>query len=199
MGVESYMHKYAKVVLAGWLRKKVRIGEKFKGLDNIILTLSNTPKTSPMCNVYSEYPICKDKNGNIIGLSMNDESQIQSQTQSQIQSQTQIQHPWEKWLHDNKRKVSAKHNVPTSYELKEYVDSKELSILHIFDLVYINPNTKSVESVFEIMHKHLVTEYKKKFIEENKLKGYEISAEWIMNKVQSPFHVECLNTYSLEK
>jgi len=186
MGVESYMHKYAKVVLAGWLRKKVRIGEKFKGLDNIQFTLSREGgKSSPMCNVYSEYPICKNKDGNIIGLNMNTK-------------ESQLNHPWEQWLKDNNRKVSAKHSVPTSYELKEYIDSKELTILHIFDLVYINPLTKSVETIFEIMHKHPVTEYKKKFIEENGLKGYEISAEWIMNRVQSPFHVECLNTYCLE-
>lgn len=187
MGVESYMHKYAKVVLAGWLRKKVRIGEKFKGLDNIQLTLSDTPSKKPMCNVYTEYPICKDKNGNIIGLKIQNTN-----------TQNKNEHPWDEWLKNNNRKVSAKHNVPTSYELKQYVDSKELTILHIFDLVYINPITKSVESVFEIMHKHPVTEYKKKFIEEYNLKGYEISAEWIMNKVQSPFHVECVNTYCLE-
>ena len=40
MPVESYMHKYAKTVLASWLRKKLRIGEKYKGLENIPLRFS---------------------------------------------------------------------------------------------------------------------------------------------------------------
>jgi len=59
MPVESYMHKYAKMVLASWLRKKIRIGEKYKGLDNISLPIKGK---SPMYNVYVEYPVCCLKN-----------------------------------------------------------------------------------------------------------------------------------------
>jgi len=188
MGVESYMHKYAKTVLAGWLRKKIRIGENYKGLDNIPLCLlpEGGGEKYPMCNIYVEYPICKDKDGNVIGLTMNadkgdfDKSHI---------------HPWEQWLKKYNRKFSAKHNVPSSFELKPYIDSGELTVLHIFDLIAIDPKKGCVDSVFEICHKHPVTPYKKKFIEDNGLKGYEISAEWIMNKVKSPFHVDCIQTF----
>ena len=56
MGVESYLHKYAKVVLCAWLRKKIRIGATFKGLNNIPISLES-PKQSPMYNVYPEYPV----------------------------------------------------------------------------------------------------------------------------------------------
>lgn len=188
MGVESYMHQYAKVVLASWLRKKVKIGSKFKGLANINLTLNDSPKLyAPMYNVYSEYPICKDKNGQIIGLQFGADLLDGSKLISN--------HGWDQWCQDNNTKFASKHNVPSSYELKKYIDSKELTILHIFDVVYIHPDTKNLECVFEIMHKHPVTEYKKKFIKEHSLKGYEISAEWIMNKVDSPFNVECINVF----
>jgi hypothetical protein len=55
---ESYMHKYAKTVLASWLRKKIRIGEKFKGMCNIPLKLGD--KRPPCMDIYIEYPVCMD-------------------------------------------------------------------------------------------------------------------------------------------
>ena len=179
MGVESYMHKYAKVVFASWLRKKVKIGASYKGLDNIPLPVEQ--KISPMFNIYVEYPVCKDKDGNVIGISLVGEDT------------GEYQHPWEQWLKTNNKKVTAKHNIPTSYELKGF-EEDGLIVMHIFDLVSINPTKKSLESVFEIRHQHAVTQHKKQFIEKNGLRGYEISAEWIMNKVKSPFHVDCLDT-----
>ena len=181
MGVESYMHKYAKVVLATWLRKKIKVGANYKGLDNIPLPIEQ--KISPMFNIYVEYPICKDKDGNIIGLTM-----LGDHNGEYI-------HPWEQWLKNNNKKVGAKHNIPTNYELKGF-EEDGIKILHIFDLVSMDSVKGRVESVFEIRHKHPVTEYKKKFIEESGLKGYEISAEWIMNKVKSPFSLDCLETYN---
>lgn len=175
MGVESYMHKYAKIVLAGWLRKKVRVGETYKGLDNIPIPVQKG--TSPMFSVYMEYPICKDKQGNIIGM----------------ENTKKDSNPWDQWLKANGKKVAAKHNIPTNYELKEW--ENELTILHIFDIVMIDPASRKVHSIFEIMHQHEITDNKKKFIQENQVPCYEISAEWIMNKVKSPFHIDCIQTF----
>lgn len=172
MGVESYMHKYAKVVLSTWLRKKIRIGDTYKGLANI-----PTPSkgSAPMYNTYSEYPVCKDKNNKIIGLKpLNPKNG----------------HSWSEWLKNNGKKVSQKHNIPTSFELKQW--ESELTPLHIFDIAILDPDTMMVHSVYEIQHQHPVTEHKKKFLEDHNIKCYEISAEWIMNKVKSPFAIECI-------
>lgn len=171
MGVESYMHKYAKVVLSTWLRKKIRIGESYKGLCNVPLPNKGI---SPMFNTYVEYPICKDKNNAIIGiqpLGVNNG------------------HSWSEWLKTNGKKVSQKHNIPTSFELKQW--ENELTPLHIFDIAVLDSENK-IHSVFEIQHQHPVTEHKKRFLLDNKIKCYEISAEWVMNKVKSPFSIECI-------
>lgn len=175
MGVESYMHRYAKVVLSTWLRKKIRIGETYKGLNNVPLPLKGL---APMYNTYVEYPICKDKNNKIIGIkSLNSKNG----------------HPWSEWLKNNNKKVSQKHNIPTNFELKQWED--ELTPLHIFDIAVLDPETMTINSVFEIQHQHPVTEHKKKFLQDNKIKCYEISAEWIMNKVKSPFVVDCIQMF----
>lgn len=182
MTVESYMHKYAKIVLASWLRKKIRVGQSYKGLDNF--PVPNVKAKSPMYDVYLEYPICKDTSGNIVGLSyVNNENSNTSNKQIAC-------HPWEQWLKDNKKSVSAKHMIPSSFELKKW--ESELTILHIFDVAIVNSETCQLHSVYEVQHKHPVTEYKKKFIQNNNFKCYEISAEWIMNKVKPPFHVDCI-------
>jgi hypothetical protein len=171
MGVESYMHKYAKVVLSTWLRKKIRIGETYQGLSNVPLP---SKKEAPMYNTYVEYPICKAKNNVIVGLKP---------------LNVKNGHSWSEWLKNNGKKVSQKHNIPTSFELKQW--ETELTPLHIFDIAVLDSDNK-IHSVFEIQHQHPITEHKKKFLVENKIKGYEISAEWIMNKVKSPFTIDCI-------
>lgn len=175
MTVESYMHKYAKTVLASWLRQKVRVGEKYKGLENIPLPVKGK---SPMFNVYVEYPVCSF-NDELVGVTGNTDSD----------------HPWISWLNKNGKKAKAKHGVPSSFELKDWEKAGcKLKILHVFDVAVIDPETGCLHSVYEIQHKHPVTEYKKKFLEDNDIDGFEISAEWIMNKVKAPFTVECIQT-----
>lgn len=111
MGVESYLHRYAKITLAGWFRKRIRIGEMYKGLNNIDLVLdwewcqTKTPKGT--CGVYMEYPVCKDiKTKKIIGLT---------------------EGSWGRWLKKNELSVSSKTDIPTLYELNEWSKSKSKS------------------------------------------------------------------------
>ena len=170
MGVESYLHKYAKVVVCSWLRKKIRIGEKFKGLNNIPLNLK-LPKSSPMYSVYPEYPVCKslltakDEGPIIVGLDV----------------------MWDKWLTDNglDDKIKSKSRIPTIYELKELTD--KLETVTVFDIGIVDEG--KLKYVFEIEHTHACTTRKIKFITENKIIGYELPAQKVMEQVKLPYTV----------
>ena len=174
MGVESYLHRYAKIVMCGWLRKKIRIGSKFKGLSNIPLELE-THGEKPLFNVYSEYPVCKDKDGILIGLDCG----------------------WEEWLkkHDKLDDVKSKYHIPTLWELKN--NFKELKVLYIFDIAVIDKHrTNRVKYVIEIQHKHSCTTKKINFIKEHTIIGYEISAQKIMEQVKLPYSISILNKWN---
>ena len=152
MSVESYLHKYAKTVMSSWLRKLT--GRNFKGLNNIGITLTTKP-TGPMFGVYTEYPVCQDK-----------------ETQSLIG----INETWANWLTNHKLSAKAKHGIPTRWELKEW--KKELKILHIFDIVILDDNR--VSYIFEICHKHPIEKDKIEFVKIHKIPCYEVAAQWIM-------------------
>jgi len=167
MGVESYLHKYAKVVVCSWLRKKIRIGSNFKGLNNVELSLESK-KEGPMFNVYPEYPVCKCKTSTlekvaIVGLDV----------------------MWDKWLKDNgiDDKVKSRTRIPTIYELKDMSD--KLEIITVFDIGVIDES--KLKYVFEIEHTHACELKKIKFIEDNGLFGYELSAQKVMEQVKLPF------------
>ena len=169
MGVESYLHKYSKVVVCAWLRKKIKIGTtKFKGLNNIPLELVS-PKNAPMFNVYPEYPVCKSKdksNTNIVGLDI----------------------MWKDWLTQNNldSKVQSKSRIPTIYDLKNMTD--RLEVLTIFDIGVVDDN--KLKYIFEIEHTHACTPKKIKFINEHNLIGYELSAQKVMEQVKLPYCIE---------
>jgi hypothetical protein len=174
MGVESYLHKYAKVVVSSWLRKKIRIGKKFKGMSNLKLDLDyeELKKQKPMLGVYMEYPVCKDmKTKKKIGIDI----------------------MWNKWLVDNNldSKVKSKSRIPTSYELKDI--ESYAKVVGVFDIGIITNN--KLKYVIEIEHKHPTTPKKIKFIQDNNIKGYEISAQKVMEQVQCPFTIDCLNEW----
>lgn len=170
MGVESYLHKYAKIVVASWLRRKIRIGTKFKGLNNIPLELE-LPKKSPMFGVYTEFPVCKTlDDGKLIGLHIK----------------------WEEWLNDNGllSKIKSKTKIPTIYELKDLSD--KLKIMSIFDIGIVDKG--ELKYIFEIEHTHACTPRKIKFINKHKIIGYELSAQKVMEQVKLPYAID-INTY----
>ena len=101
MGVESYLHRYGKKVVASWLRKKIRIGSNFKGLSNLKMDLDfkELQQEKPMLGVYEEYPVCKDlKTNQKVGIDIK----------------------WDKWLTNNNLDsgVKSRTRIPTLYELK---------------------------------------------------------------------------------
>jgi hypothetical protein len=175
MGVESYLHKYSKVVVCAWLRKKIKIGEKFKGLSNIPLRLAS-PKQSPMYNVYQEYPVCKslieDEKSKIVGIDV----------------------LWEDWVRDNdlKKYVKSRFSIPTVYELKELKDKIEL--ITVFDIGVIDNGT--LKYIFELEHTHPCTAKKIKFINDHKLIGYELSAQKVMEQVKLPYAIDIRNSWN---
>lgn len=166
MTVESYLHKYAKIVVAAWLRKKIRLGSTFQGLNNIPIAI-NTPIGTPMYNVYTEYPVCLDKNDNsIVGL----------------------QCSWTDWLDKNNVQVHGKHNVPTFKELKDEHLKDKLKILYVFDIGIVDDG--KLKYIFEIEHTSPCTDDKIKFINDNKIIAYELSAQKIMEQVKLPYCFE---------
>lgn len=183
MGVESYLHKYAKVVVCSWLRKKIRIGEKFKGLNNISLSLK-LPKESPMYGVYPEYPVCKS-------LLKADGCEASINT-NQIVG---LDIMWDKWLKDNglDAKVKSRTRIPTLYELKDM--TQHLEVITIFDIGLVDEG--KLKYIFEIEHTHACTAKKIKFIEENNLIGYELSAQKVMEQVKLPFTIAINRQFNL--
>lgn len=167
MSCESYMHKYAKIVLASWLRKKIKIGEKYKGFPSVDMTslgiFPNNRGTKPMWNVWLEYPVCQYQN-KVIGLDGQ----------------------WKKYLDQNKLKVNSRHNIPTRYE----VSKMDITGLYFFDVAIVDE--EGIKAVFEVRHKHDMTPDKIAWLEKYKIPYYEIDATWIMSRVKPPFVLECV-------
>ena len=180
MGIESYLHKYSKIVMCAWLRKKIKIGTtKFKGLNNIPLDLKS-PKKGPMFNVYPEYPVCKNKGPNVedtsvIGLNV----------------------MWDEWLTNNNLndKVKSKSRIPTVYELKDLSDIVE--VITIFDIGVVDDG--KLKYIFEIEHTHACTPRKIKFINEHELIGYEISAQKVIEQVKLPYCIDINREWNVKK
>lgn len=165
MGVESYLHKYAKVVVCSWLRKKIRLGKNFKGLNNLDICLIDDAK-SPMFNVFDEYPVCmcSDIDDNvIIGVDV----------------------LWDVWLQENNLldKIKSRNKIPTKFELDQLKD--KLKCITIFDIGIIDQG--KLKYVIEIKHTHPCTPKKIKFIKEHNLIGYELDAQKIMEQVKLPY------------
>ena len=173
MSAESYLHKYAKTVMSSWLRKIT--GKKFKGLNNIGITIKHKHK-APMFGVFTEYPVCVDKQTNkIIG----------------------IEQSWESWITEQKLSVKAKHGIPTRWELKDW--KEKCTISHIFDIVILDKletyDNLTIAYIFEICNKHPIEESKIEFVKKYKIPCYEIEAQWIMEKCKLPANLETLRSF----
>ncbi len=169
MSVESGLHYYAKIVMSSWLRKMAGIKD-FKGLNNINFTCA-TKSPGPMYGVYTEYPVCLEKNTKkIIGLEMT----------------------WDEYCKINDWKAKAKHGIPSKYELKPAYD--RFTILHIFDVVVMD-GTK-LAYIFEIKHTHAMDAKKIKFIEKYQIPTFEVSAQWVLECITGkiPWDLQWLTT-----
>ena len=166
---ESYLHFHAKTDFASWLRKMK--GKNFKGLNNITFKCKDKG-SSPMFNVYTEFPVCKDKaTKKIIGSDIS----------------------WSDYFAKSNKKAKQKHGIPAKWELKEW--ENDLIILHIFDIAVIDEN--KISHIFEIKHTHAVDNKKIKFVEKHQIPMWEISAQWVIEKVKGkiPWDLEYLQCF----
>ena len=171
--VESYLHKYAKTTLASWLRKKYS-GMR-KCLENIEKSESvqKLPKDcAPYYNVYVEYPVGINKNADVCGI--DDKSKVNNSN-----NYCQI---WDNILGDNK--TIRKDRIPTGPELTKY----DIKPLFIFDIVLVENN--KIKYIFEIKHKHAITQKKRKFLEKHSLEMYEIDAVSVLENVRIPWNLK---------
>lgn len=176
-GVESYMHLFAKQTVASWLRGGVRVGQNFKGLQPIGQFLPALPQTAqPMMGVYEEFPIAlvKGTDQQHIGLSIGCEEKCEHR------------HGWDCYAAKTERKFHKMHGVPTAKEVNE---CKEIACKHIFDVAVISGADAKIVFVVEICHKNPIDAAKVAFLNNHNIRWFELSAEWVMNQVRSPFSV----------
>lgn len=69
MGQESYKHKFAKEVLAGWLREGA-LRDEYAGIHPIRFRVN---RGAPHFGVWTEYPICLNSKNDVVGRSAWDE------------------------------------------------------------------------------------------------------------------------------
>ena len=179
---ESYMHKYAKIVLAGWLRKK--ISKNWKALTNIDLPMDELSKSKPYSSVFVEYPVCLDKTNNkMVGLKY-------AGNFDPAKTLVSVCSVWQQEFQRANIKPTLKSYIPTFKDLEQL----NLKPLQIFDLAVVS-NHKIV-AAFEIKHKNAMNAKKISFIKKHGIPTYEISAQWIMERVRIPQKLECIQSFT---
>lgn len=174
---ESYMHKYAKTVLAGWLRTKISKG--WKSLNNIELP-DDLPKNKPCFSVYLEYPVCMDpKTKELVGLSCEKNS-----------SKSTGCNVWKTEFDKRNIKPIKKNYIP----IYKDIEKLGLKFLQVFDVAVVSD--EKIVAIFEIKHKHAMTKSKINFVKKHSIPTYEVCATWIMERVKIPYQLEILNNYS---
>lgn len=170
-GVESYLHRYAKQTVASWIRGGVRVGENFKGLQPLFKSVP-LGMPQPMCGVYEEFPIAAKT---AVGLRRccvgEEECECLTGWHCHLKSPN-----------NTKLTVAHRHGIPT---IKELVNAK-VPIEFIFDVGVVNA-VGSLCCVVEVCHTNPMHPNKIKWLTDNNIAWYEVSAEWIMNQVRSPF------------
>jgi len=166
---ESYMHKYAKSTLGSWLRRKVSGKLTYILTEGVDISANSIRKDGPCFGVFYEYPICTSSVG-IIGL------------KNTINGGSSF--IWADYINS----LNKGNKVSANFIPKYKHVPKGLKILYIFDVVYVE-NGK-IKYIFEICHKSPMSDAKKKFITDNKIKCYEISAVGILEHVRPPKKLE---------
>lgn len=168
-GVESYLHRYAKQTVATWLRGCVKVGSNFKGLQPMSTSVPfGMPQ--PMCGVYEEFPIAKN---NWTGLKRCCGDQG-----------CDCLTGWHCYAQKTPVTFAHRHGIPT---IKELVNAKT-PIEFIFDVGVVN-SVGSLCCVVEVCHTNPMHSNKIEWLNQNGIPWFEMSAEWIMNQVRSPFSV----------
>lgn len=170
-GVESYLHRYAKQTVASWLRGGVRVGENFKGLQPLFKSVP-LGMPQPMYGVYEEFPIAAKTAVGLRRCCIGEAAEA-----------CQCLTGWHCHVKSNsKLTVAHRHGIPT---IKELVNAK-VPIEFIFDVGVVD-TLGSLCCVVEVCHTNPMNPSKIKWLTDNRIAWCEVSAEWIMNQVRSPF------------
>lgn len=160
--MESYKHKFAKSVLAGWLREPSEILPPFSWRSN---------RGAPNYGVWEEYPFCIDENNRLIG---NDPVWDELD-----------------WCEPNYlsalRSVRKFGDAPPTYD--ELLAVKLLPIV-IFDIALQHKG--QVCYGIEVVHRNDVSALKLEYLKRISLFGvYTIDADWILSRCGRPQQLVC--------
>jgi hypothetical protein len=167
MSVESYKHKAAKSVLAGWLREPILAGQG----DYLLNGDRPNRYTSKGCGVHEEYPICL-AGGSLQGAN----------------------YCWDElgWQLNEENGLGRKELVgETLSDIPTYRQCIKLGMspIVIFDVMTLCKGEAS--NAYEVVHKNPVSAEKKKRLQQifkvsRILKVHVIDAEWILSQVRTP-------------
>lgn len=173
--VESYLHRFAKQTLASWIRGGIRVGGNFQGLQPVMSHVPYEGCLPPMYNVYEEYPIA----------TVTTPVKEIGNTRSCIEGCDHLT-GWHCLAATNQLTMPKhKHGIPTA---KELVECSALKTNFFFDVAMID-SSGNLRCVFEICHTNPIEPKKIKWLTENKIPWFEMSAEWIMKQTRSPYAV----------
>jgi len=169
---ESLAHRFSKQAFASWVRGRSRVGINFKGLQPVLPYIPIS-SNKPMYGVYEEYPVCVDETGELVGLESNS-----------------CLTGWHDWTKQHGKIASKGHQIPSSKDIKKWNASHHprLKMKWFFDIGVVDENGR-LSCVFEIKHTHASTDQKIAWLEENNVKWFEVSADWILNRVRAPFDI----------
>jgi len=99
---------------------------------------------------------------------------------------------WDQFATRTTFKAKSKNGIPTKYELK---NNNSLTTLYIFDIVVLDGS--KLAYVFEIKHTHAVDDKKIKFVEKYSIPTYEVSAQWVLERIigKIPFDLQFIASY----
>jgi hypothetical protein len=183
MGVESYKHQFAKATLAGWFREICEENWNANvshNLDHVALYPASwrVNRGRPYWGVWTEYPICLDKNNRIVGDQAWDETNW-DQSHLDCECNTKCDCP--------KYKPGSLLDVrPPSYE---EVIAIGLLPIAIFDVAIQHKGT--VVYGFEVVHKNDVSKTKLEYLKRIFVEVYKIDADWILSRVARPKELVC--------
>ena len=160
--MESYKHKFAKSVLAGWLREPSEILPPFSWRSN---------RGAPNYGVWEEYPFCLDENNQLIG-----NEPVWDELDWGIPHNL-------KALQD----VRNFNDTPPTYE--ELIAAKLLPIV-IFDIALQHKG--QVIYGIEVVHRNDVSALKLEYLKRINLCGvYRVDADWILSRCARPKQIVC--------
>jgi len=193
---ESYAHRFAKQALASWLRGRSRVGKNFKGLQPFLPYLPISTN-KPMYGVYEEYPVCTTGTGVVIGLERTPHAAPGQGAHLEGEVLCKDATGWHCWESSYGKIASRGHRIPTAKDIKRWNEAHPLSsgmpqlrlnMNYFFDVGLVDPEGR-LAVAFEVKHTHPTPQAKIDWMEANGVRWFELSADWILNRCQSPFNI----------